>query len=369
MTQTSEELLKELKERRKYGNRRHPELHSDSGIGYASNATQGRTTSGGSSSEPAKSAEDRPSNSSSGSVQHSLSTVSRRIDGDQGHDSSTPNTERKLAGSAGSPAQNDRRTGPRTRRSSENNSTDRSDGINLRESLGSSEPTVTPILVGNLIRNVEEEHGTFIPPRTFTPEPAPPIVGQPALIIDKSGTPVKRATKGKQTDAARAVETIKAVIPKAKRGRPSSKSNPQNLLTEPEPAKLTIKDKIKEAGQAIPRGNKLTEKEIEELREPLQVALTDEFEMLDKLLWTYEGEQSIQQPIWSDINDPEMEKLVNALLNMGTRSATVATIARSSVDLSDYIIAGTLLAPRLQSTAQVVSRVRKAKKASRGRNR
>lgn len=362
----ADELLKELKEKRNGRRSRHPELDIAGDSSHSDNATQGRAPGSSNTSEPAKSAENGPRDGGSRQVQHALSTVSGRIDGNQGHDSTATDTQRKLASSPGSLTQNNRRTGSRTGRSGENNTEDRPDGIDLRESVSSREPAVTPLIVGNLIRNVEEEASAYIPPRTFAPEL--PIVGEPALII-KDGKPVKRASKVKQTDATRAVETLKAVIPKAKRGRPSRKSNTQNVFDPTEPAKLTIKDKIKEAGQAIPRGNKLTEKEIEELREPLQTALTDEFDMLDKLLWTYEGEQSIQQPIWSDVSEPDMEKLVNALLNMGTRSATVATIARSSVDLSDYIIAGTLLAPRLQSTAQLVGKVRKAKKAARGRNR
>lgn len=368
MTQTADELLKELKEKRNGRRSRHPELDVTGDSSNTDNATQGRTSSSSTTPQPAESTEDRPRNSSSRQVQHALSAVSGRIDGNQGHDSTTTDTQRKLAGSTGSSAQNDRRTGQGTRRSGENHTEDRSNGVDLRASVSSSQPTVTPLVVGNLIRNVEEEASAYIPPRTFTSEISSPIVGEPALII-RDGKPVKRASKVKQTDATRAVETLKAVIPKAKRGRPPGKSNPQNVFDPTEPPRPTLKDKIKEAGQAIPHGNKLTEKEIEELREPLQTALTDEFDMLDKLLWTYEGEQSIQQPIWSDINDPDMEKLVNALLNMGTRSATVATIARSSVDLSDYIIAGTLLAPRLQSTAQLVGKVRKAKKVARGRNR
>lgn len=364
----ADELREKLrKERVTSGRQRNIDISRDSS--NSDNATQGRTPGGSTITEPAESAENGLGDSSRRPVQHPLSTVSGRTDSNQGHDSTVTDSQRKLAGSSGSSTQNNRRTGQSIGRSSQDNATNRSDGIDLRESVSSSQPAIAPIVVGNLIRNVEEESRTYVPPRTFAQET--PTVGQPALIVTKDGTLGKRTTKSKSSNATRAVETLKAVIPKAKRGRPPGKSNPQNVFDEipSEPTRLTLKDKIKEAGQAIPTGKRLDAKEVDELREPLQAALTDEFDQLDKLLWLYEGADSIQQPIWSDINDHEMEKLVNALLNMGTRSATVATVARASVDLSDYIIAGTLLAPRLQSTAKLVGDVRKRKKQSRGRNR
>ena len=87
--------------------------------------------------------------------------------------------------------------------------------------------------------------------------------------------------------------------------------------------------------------------------------------MFDNLLWNYEGEQSIKQPIWSDMMDSDVEHLATALLNMGTRSGTAATIARGAVDLQDYIVAGALLAPRFQSTVGLVKEVRKRNNKSR----
>lgn len=369
MSETADELRKRLKEQREQdGRQREVGLNTSSSTGNASSNPQGLSGSSSHAPELSNGPENGRTERGDTEVREPIKPVRRRTHSNQGHDSTTSNPQGKLVGSTGSTSQDDRRAGSSIGRSSENNPTDRPNGIDLRASVSSSEQSaITPIIIGNLMRNVEEESRTYVPPRTFTPEPAPPTVGQSALIIRDGQPKPARTSKGRSSDATRAVETIKAVIPKAKRGRPAGKSNSQDVPINEPAAKLTIRDKIKEAGKAVPHSNKLTEKEIDELREPLQTALSDEFEQLDKLLWLYEGDQSIEQPIWSDINDSEMEKLVNAILNMGSRSATVATIARASVDLSDYIIAGTLLAPRLQSTAKLVGDVRKRKKATRGR--
>lgn len=368
MSQTANELREEMRKKRKENGRQRPIDPITPDNGNTGGITQGRTGSSSDTPEPANTDKDRSSDDSSRPLQQLVSAISGRTDDNPRHDSTTTDVEGKLARSTGSAPQNNRRSRQSSRRSGEDHSEDRSNGTDLRESIGSSERTVEPTIFGNLQRNTDEEASTYIPPRNFAPEQAP-IVGQPALIY-KDGKFQQREPdrpKSKQKDGARAVETVKALIPKAKRGRPPGKSNPQNIfngnITFDEQQKGTLKDKLKQAGQAIPKGNKLTTKEIEELREPLQVALTDEFSMLDQLLWKYEGSDSLEQPIWSDIQDNEMEKLVNAILNMGTRSATVATLARSSVDLSDYIIAGTLLAPRLQSTASLVKQVRQKKQS------
>lgn len=372
INQTSDELREEMRKKRKEDGRQRSIEPIITDNGNTGGTTQGRARSSGSTSEPADTDKNRSGNDSSGPLQQLVSAVSGRTDDNSRHDSTATDIEGKLARSTGSAPQNNRRSRQSPRRSSEDHTEDRSNGTDLRESTSGSELTVKeetpPSIFGNLQRNTDEEASTYIPPRNFAPEQAP-IVGQPALIY-KDGKFQQREPdrpKSKQKDGARAVETVKALIPKAKRGRPSSKSNPQNILngniTFDEQQKGTLKDKLKQAGQAIPKGNKLTTKEIEELREPLQVALTDEFSMLDQLLWKYEGSDSLEQPIWSDIQDNEMEKFVNAILNMGTRSSTVATIARASVDMSDYIIAGTLLAPRLQTTAGLVKQVRQKKQS------
>lgn len=368
---TPDELKEQLREeRKKNGRQRNIDIATSSSD--TDRTIEGHVGSSSSTSEPTDTGENGPGNSSGGSLQHALSAIRGRADNDQGHNSTATDIEGKLAGSFRSTTQVNRRVRSDNRRSSEDSSTYQSNGSDIRTgaSLGTAVNNTTsdaPIIYGNLERNVENEPTQFIPPRTFTPEPSTqssqPIIGEPALLF-RDGKLTKREPKGVKKDVTRAVETVKAVIPKAKRGRPAGKSSPQNVLDGPGPSSENIFLKAaKQAGQAIPSSNKLTKKEIEELREPLTEALKDEFTMLDQLLWRYEGETSLQQPIWSDVMDGEMDRLVNALLNLGTRSSTVATIARTSVDMSDYIVAGTLLAPRLQATAALIGETRKRKRA------
>lgn len=365
MSETADELRQRMKEARiSNGRQRLTDLDTNSRPSDSSNDPESNSRVSGTETQSSDRPEERHANSSDSEVREPVKPVRRRANSNQGHNSTASNPQRELAGSTGSVAQIDRRAGSSDRRPSQDHPTYRPDGIDVRTGVSGQSGSVIPTIVGNLQRNIDDERSIFIPPRSFAEEA--PTVGQPALIIGKDGKPTARELKGIKKDGARAVEAVKAVIPKAKRGRTPRGTDTQNVLypnSEP-PAKVGLKDKLKEAGQAIPKGNKLTAKEIDELREPLQQALSDEFGMIDQLLWKYEGEESLQQPIWSDINDPEMEKLVNAILNMGTRSATVATIARASVDMSDYIIAGTLLAPRLQATASLVGEVRRKKSAN-----
>ena len=359
MTETSDELRKRLKEKRAENGRERNVGLNDKPASDSGSDLEGHVGSSNPTTDTGHGPEKRHADSGNSALREPVKPVRRRTKRDQGHDSPIADSQGKLVSSAGSSAQIDRRTGPSTGRYGEDNATHRADGIDLRTSVSSPSGPITPLAIGNLERNTREESSIYIPPRTFTPDNDRPIVGQPALrVVNGQIRPVE------QKGTTRAVEAFKAVIPKPKRGRPAQPRNVE-APEQPTEARKSLGDKLKEAGSAIPSGKKLSSKEVQELKDPLIGALKDEFEMFDNLLWNYEGEQSIKQPIWSDMMDSDVEHLATALLNMGTRSGTAATIARGAVDLQDYIVAGALLAPRFQSTVGLVKEVRKRNNKSR----
>lgn len=210
-------------------------------------------------------------------------------------------------------AQGDLGDGHTVRRSSQNNGQGGSDGTNLPAS-----PTRnTTRTIGNL------ETDEPIPSRTFEAESAPET-----STSQDTGTTEPR-----------------------KRGRPSTRGT---VAFVPAP--------IKE--RKIPKfltGPTFSKQEAKELQEPLIAALNDELSLVDKALWNLTGD-ALQQPIWSDISDKEMESLTNILLRLGQKSPAVATATRAAIDGSDYISAGVIIAPRFAKTTQIIRQARTQRK-------
>lgn len=256
-------------------------------------------------------------------------------------------TKGKSSGGVGSSAQNDRRVGPQPGRSGQDNSTYRADGTDLRTRPGASKSGLTfsesePTL--RLVRTPGDE--SYIPPRRFdtgTEETIAQPVTEPVVQRRKRGRPPKRRTDGiiqigPQTTDQTERSTISGVGERAKEF----------------------------VGHIVPTGQRLSKEEVKSLHDPLVSALTDEFEMLDKLLWGYGGDAT-QQPIWSDISDNEMEAFVSAFLGLGQKSGTVATMARSAVDISDYVVVGAMLAPRVKKTVSIMRQHRVNRPSRKGR--
>lgn len=196
---------------------------------------------------------------------------------------------------------------------------------------------------------------------------------------DESYIPQRRFDSGSEAETE--VGPTEPDVPRRKRGRPpKSRANlfaipgiPKAEDTGPEigqSRRNSIADageKIKEfAAKVTPKGNRLSQQEVKALHDPLTSALFDEFDLLDKMLWGYGGDAT-QQPIWSDITEKEMEAFVSAFLGLGQKSGTVATMARSAVDLSDYVIVGAMMAPRIKATVEIVKQHRKNAPTKRSR--
>ena len=184
--------------------------------------------------------------------------------------------------------------------------------------------------------NLESVPNEYIPPRTFTTtNDSTPAATTPTP--QTAGTFLKR-----------------------KRGRPAKERPPVADVT-PEEKQEPLKSVGQRLKAAIPTGgSRLTKQEAKELKEPLIEALTDEFQTFDRMLWGYANDP-LEQPIWSDMTEREMESLVNTFLSLGQKSPSVATVARGAVDIQDYIVAGVIAVPRLKKTMDVVRQARKAR--------
>lgn len=190
---------------------------------------------------------------------------------------------------------------------------------------------------------------------------------------DESYIPPRRFDTGTEETIAQPV--TEPVVQRRKRGRPPKQRispiipfpTQQNPGSGEALTRESIGERAKEfVAHITPTGQRLSKEEVKSLHDPLVSALTDEFEMLDKLLWGYGGDAT-QQPIWSDISDNEMEAFVSAFLGLGQKSGTVATMARSAVDISDYVVVGAMLAPRVKKTVSIMRQHRVNRPSRKGR--
>lgn len=93
--------------------------------------------------------------------------------------------------------------------------------------------------------------------------------------------------------------------------------------------------------------------EAEAKREPLASALTDIFKYTDEYLW-WVAEDELKQPVWSDVDDEEMEKLLGALLGQAQESAVGAAVVNNIILASNYIALGGITIPRLARTLKLL---------------
>lgn len=203
------------------------------------------------------------------------------------------------------------------RRYGEDNSQNRGNGEDIRSSTGSSKRRT----VGNL-ETIEP-----IPPRTFE--------------IDSEREAKVEVGQAEGTTQAR------------KRGRPIKQGDSKPIL------------QIKQIGpiEREPRkfftGKVLSKTEAEEIKESFIRSLSDELGIVDKALWRIAGDDDLQQPIWSDMTEKELDTIANIVLRLGQKSPVVATMARTSIDADDYITAGLIVGPRFNSTVSLIRETRK----------
>lgn len=234
-------------------------------------------------------------------------------------------TKGKFADLPGSPTPGNSRDGHTTRRSRKHNGESGPDGTNL----SASPERQVKRTVGSL------ETDEPIPARTFATEEE----DKPRALYPIA-TPKTEPTTGTTSEPR-------------KRGRPATKGT-LNLVAAPEIAREV---KAERKTPKFLTGPTFSKQEAKELQEPLIAALNDEFLLADKALWKLVNDP-LEQPVWSDISEKEMESLTNIVLRLGQRNPLVASVARTAIDGSDYITAGVVLAPRFVQTAKIIKTAR-----------
>lgn len=112
------------------------------------------------------------------------------------------------------------------------------------------------------------------------------------------------------------------------------------------------------------KGKTLLDKEVEELREPLQEALRDDATYADQLLWWYSQDESKPQ-IWSNMDDEEIAILADLMLRRAKRNPEAAELVNKVIDGADYFSALVITIPRAIQTAQQMAKRPKKQKRER----
>jgi hypothetical protein len=276
-------------------------------------------------------------------VRQSERAVRRPGGGSRITDRTTSKPEGRVTSGVRGATQDDRRVRQEPGRSGENNATDRADGTDLSTGVSSRSSSVA----GRLERTPGDDQ--FIPLRNFNAEND--TVGTTQETSGITSPIIVKRGRGRPRKA-RVTEII---------GQLTSKTAKDPELdyfqTERQSPVKQVKEFITTTSSKS-AGNRLSANEVKTLKEPLTAALTDEFQLLDQMLWGYAND-GLNQPIWSDITDREMEAFIDSFLGLGTKSGTVATLARSAVSMNDYIVVGGMMLPRLKATVDVVRTHRK----------
>jgi hypothetical protein len=113
---------------------------------------------------------------------------------------------------------------------------------------------------------------------------------------------------------------------------------------------------------ALPSGHVLNVKEAEEYTASLPAALESHFHAIDEYLWHRQlaaGFDTKEQPIWSDVDDEELAALTRLAIRWGRHNTYVAAGVRGTVDSADYVAVGTVFAPRIRQTVEIMRKTRK----------
>lgn len=115
--------------------------------------------------------------------------------------------------------------------------------------------------------------------------------------------------------------------------------------------------KTEEKKPFLPQGKKLSAQEATILAPQFSDTMTDYFQYIDQYLWTREelaGKSSGQRPIWSDLDQEEMEALTRVFMKFGQNNPAAAVVVRGVVESRDYLTAAFLFGPRIEKTRQIL---------------
>lgn len=130
----------------------------------------------------------------------------------------------------------------------------------------------------------------------------------------------------------------------------------------PETAKPRAKEISENIGSFFKGGSILSKREAEERAESFVSALENDFQALDQYLWYRQktvGIETNNQPIWSDLDSEEIEKISGIMLRWGQRNAAAAAAVRGVSESGDYIAVASIFVPRVRNTVDIVRKTRK----------
>ena len=110
----------------------------------------------------------------------------------------------------------------------------------------------------------------------------------------------------------------------------------------------------------------LSKEEAEQIFEPFLEALESDFYAIDQWLWarqTAKGIEHHQDPVWSDFDEEQSQKLGKVLIKWGQKNPIVATGVRATVEAGDYVAVASMLAPRFKRTVEIYKETKLERKS------
>lgn len=180
-----------------------------------------------------------------------------------------------------------------------------------------------------------------------------------------------KETKGRRASRTVVQERIEEAVSKSngvadkapkeskpvQRGKEASKA--RNTVTEGEGEEQKRGFKL----PTFKEGSTLSITEAKALEGPLLSALESDLYYLDQYLW-YRTQDTTQAPIWSDMDNEDLQVLTSILLKRGQSSKTAAATVRAIVNGSVYADVTMLMVPRIMKTVQVLKDAPKRQRPS-----
>jgi hypothetical protein len=184
-------------------------------------------------------------------------------------------------------------------------------------------------------------------------DPIPLRIKEPKSRVTRTGT---RSTSVEEKPATINEAKTKTNKP-VQRGKETSKTG--SIAFEGEGKEQKAKFSL----PTFKEGTTLSITEAKALEGPLLSALESDFYYLDQYIW-YRTQDPTQAPIWSDMDNEDLQVLTSILLKRGQKSPATAATVRAIVNGSTYVDVGMLMVPRFMKTVQVLKAAPKRQRPS-----
>ena len=116
------------------------------------------------------------------------------------------------------------------------------------------------------------------------------------------------------------------------------------------------------------KGKTLSKEEVSEYSDSLPAALEDYFQAIDDWLWKRQiaaGKDSSEQPVWTNFDEKELERLTKFALKHGQRSTLGAMAVRGVVESSDFVAVGSMFSDRFLETVKIYRETKRPREGRR----